>query len=204
MKKTLTIIAAVCLSGFLGLAMVGCSGVGAYNGLNRKSQTVDAKWGDVQGSYQRRCDLIPNLVETVKGASGFERSTLVGIAEARSRVGSIHLDKAPAAEEEVQKFAAAQQGLGTALSRLMMVTEQYPQLRATDAFRDLQAQIEGTENRINVARRDYNDAVREYNTAVGNFPGSLVAGFSGFKSKPYFKVESEEASKAPKINFSSK
>lgn len=178
--------------------------IGIYNGLNSSSQRVDATWGDVQGAYQRRYDLIPNLVETVKGAANFEKDTLTAITQARASVGQIKLDQAPENPADVQRFAAAQQGLGTALSRLLIVSERYPELRATSHFRDLQAQIEGTENRINVARHDYNEAVRQLNTTLGSFPANLVAKLGNFTSKTYFKVESEEAAKAPKVNFNLK
>ena len=189
----LTLLAIVLLTGVTLLS--------AYNGLNSGNQTVDAKWGDVEGAYQRRYDLIPNLVETVKGVAGFEKETLTGIAQARASVGQIKMASAPGSEADVQKFAAAQQGLGTALSRLLMVTENYPQLRATDSFRDLQAQIEGTENRINVARRDYNAAVQGYNTRLGTISGKLVNTIAGFQPKAYFKVQSEAATTAPKVSF---
>lgn len=199
--KALYIVGAI-LAGLVLLALiVVLTAIGSYNGLNSSNQMVDAKWGDVQGAYQRRYDLIPNLVETVKGAANFEKDTLTAITQARASVGQIKLDHAPTDPNEVQKFAAAQQGLGTALSRLLVVSEKYPELRATTHFRDLQAQIEGTENRINVARHDYNEAVRELNTSLGSFPANLVASFGRFTPKPYFKVESEEAAKAPKVSF---
>lgn len=204
MKKAL-IAVGIILAGLLAmLLLTAMIGIGTYNGINGLNQAVDAKWGDVQGSYQRRYDLIPNLVETVRGAANFERETLTAITQARASVGQIKLDHAPTDPSDVQRFAAAQQGLGTALSRLLVVSEKYPELRATDRFRDLQAQIEGTENRINVARHDYNEAVRELNTSIGSFPGNIVAGFGRFTPKPYFKVESDEAAKAPKVNFNLK
>ena len=202
MKKTLALGCAV-FAAVVIIVLLSMGGVvlSAYNALNSGNQAVDAKWGDVQGAYQRRFDLIPNLVETVKGVAGFEKETLTGIAQARASVGQIKMDHAPGTEADVQKFAAAQQGLGTALSRLLMVTENYPQLRATDSFRDLQAQIEGTENRINVARRDYNGAVQAYNTRLGTISGKLVNIVAGFQPKTYFKVQAVEAEVAPKVSF---
>lgn len=202
--KALYIIGAI-LAGLLALVIIlALVAIGSYNGLNSSNQMVDAKWGDVQGAYQRRYDLIPNLVETVKGAANFEKETLTAITQARASVGQIKLDHAPSDPNDVQRFSAAQQSLGTALSRLLVVSEKYPELRATTHFRDLQSQIEGTENRINVARHDYNESVRELNTSLGSFPGNLVAGFGRFTPKTYFKVESEDAAKAPKVNFNTK
>jgi LemA protein len=195
----------VIFAGLFALVVIAVlATIGTYNGLNAYNQLVDAKWGDVQGAYQRRYDLIPNLVETVKGAANFEKETLTAITQARASVGQIKLDQAPTDPKDVERFAMAQQGLGTALSRLLVVSEKYPELKSTTHFRDLQAQIEGTENRINVARHEYNEAVRMLNTSIGSFPGKFVAGFGPFVPKTYFKVESEEAAKAPKVNFSSK
>lgn len=173
----------------------------AYNGLNRGLQASNARWADVEGAYQRRYDLIPNLVETVKGVANFEKETLTGVVTARASVGQIKMTSAPGSEADIQKFAAAQQGLGTALSRLLVVSENYPQLKATDSFRDLQAQIEGTENRINVARRDYNKAVEDYNYLRETITGSLARSFKPFDPKPYFKVQDEAATAAPKVTF---
>jgi LemA protein len=177
------------------------SAIGSYNGLNGSAQWADAKWGDLQSAYQRRYDLIPNLVQVVKGAAKYEGDTITAVTQARASVGQIKLEGTPTTQAELAQFAAAQQGLGTALSRLMVITEKYPELKATQQFAELSAQIEGTENRINVARRDYNDAVRTFNTSVGNFPGNIIAGFGHFVPKPYFNVESPEAAKAVKVDF---
>lgn len=175
--------------------------MGAYNTLNRGQQVANAKWADVESAYQRRYDLIPNLVETVKGVAGFEKETLIGVTQARASVGQIKMNNVPGSEKDIQSFAAAQQGLGTALSRLLVVSEQYPQLKATDNFRDLQAQIEGTENRINVARRDYNAAVEQYNTARTTLSGIVVRNWATFEPKPFFTVQTTNANTAPAVSF---
>ena len=200
--KAVSIIIGIFATAIFFAVIALITAIGAYNGLGAATQDADARWGDVQGAYQRRYDLIPNLVEVVKGAAGFEKDTLTAITQARASVGQIKLDHAPTDGADVQRFAAAQQGLGTALSRLLIVSEKYPDLKATAQFRDLQAQIEGTENRINVARHDYNEAVRILNTALVSFPYNLVRGFGNFAPKAYYKVENEAAAQAPKVNFS--
>lgn len=173
--------------------------VGSYNGLVQSDETVNQAWADVESSYQRRMDLIPNLVETVKGAADFEQSTLEAVTQARASVGKVQLTAAPS-ETELAQFQAAQDQLGGALSRLLVTAEAYPQLMATQSFRDLQAQLEGTENRINVARRDYNDAVRDYNTRRRSFPTVLLAGIMGFEGRAGFQA-AEGAENAPKVDF---
>lgn len=193
--------------GLLALTLLfgvgACSyGVSTYNTLATGSQATEAAWSQVSNVYQRRYDLIPNLVETVKGVANFEKSTFVGIAEARASVGKVTVDmkNAPATMEEIKAFQAAQSGLGQAMSRLMMITEQYPQLKANENFTSLMAQLEGTENRISVERRNFNETVQAYNNTVVRFPGSLLAGMFNFKVKPYFEADAA-AKTAPKVQF---
>ncbi|MEI8196340.1 MAG: LemA family protein [Phycisphaerae bacterium] len=178
--------------------------VGMYNGLVSKSQAVDSQWAQVQNVYQRRADLIPNLVSTVSGAANFEKSTLVQVTEARASVGRVTLDASHAPEDaaKLEEFQKAQGQLGTALSRLLVVSEQYPQLRATSNFQTLQAQLEGTENRIAVERDRFNLAVQSYNTATRTFPSVIFAGMFGFREKPYFTA-TVSAQTAPTVTFPS-
>lgn len=175
---------------------------GSYNKLNTLKQDVDKHWADVQNVYQRRMDLIPNLVKTVEGAANFEKSTLTEIAEARSSVGklTINASQAPQTAEQIAEFEKAQGQLGSALSRIMAVTENYPELKANANFRDLQAQLEGTENRITVERGNFNESVKLYNTAVTSFPAVLYAGMFHFQTKPYFAATAG-ADKAPEVKF---
>src|SRR5437764_5878043 len=185
----------------LGLIVV-MGGCGSYNRLVGLSQDVDSKWAQVQTDYQRRYDLIPNLVNTVAGAANFEKSTLTEITRARASVGQVKVNpnQAPANQAELEQFQRAQDQLGSALSRLLVVVERYPELMANSNFRDLQAQLEGTENRIAVARRDFNLAVQNYNTAVKRFPTVLLAGMLGFHPKPYFQ-SAAGAETPPKVQF---
>jgi len=185
--------------GLLILVMIG--GL-SYNSLVKKSQAVDAQWAQVENVYQRRADLIPNLVSTVSGAANFEKSTLTEITEARASVGQIKVDPnaAPADASKLAEFERAQARLGSALSRLLVVVEKYPDLKATANFRDLQAQLEGTENRIAVERRDFNLAVKSYNTAINSFPTLFYAGALGFPPKPYFEPTAG-AETPPKVDF---
>ncbi|HVU08094.1 MAG TPA: LemA family protein [Verrucomicrobiae bacterium] len=178
------------------------SGVGIYNRLVSLSQATDKQWAQVQNVYQRRADLVPNLVATVSGAANFEKSTLTEVTEARASVGKVQINasSAPTDAAQLEAFDKAQGQLGTALSRLLVVSENYPQLRATDSFRDLQAQLEGTENRISVERGRFNEVVQAYDTAVKSFPTVLFAGMMGFKEKPYFAA-TPGAETAPKVNF---
>jgi LemA protein len=180
-------------------ALTGC---GSYNRLVQLEQTVNKKWADVQSVYQRRADLIPNLVSTVAGAANFEKSTLTEVTNARASVGQVKLDpsKAPTDAAELEKFQQAQGQLSTALSRLLVVTENYPQLRATEAFQNLQAQLEGTENRISVERSNFNAAVQAYNTALGTFPTNMLNKMFGFQTRPYFAAQ-PNADKAPEVKF---
>src|SRR5881394_2851487 len=175
---------------------------GTYNRLVRLQQTVDQSWAQVQNVYQRRADLIPNLVNTVAGAANFEKSTLTEVTNARASVGQVKLDpnKAPTDAAQLEKFQQAQGQLTNALSRLLLVTENYPQLRATEAFQNLQAQIEGTENRISVERNNFNTAVQEYNTALERFPTNMLNKMFGFKSRPFFTAAAG-AEKAPEVKF---
>jgi LemA protein len=187
---------------FASLLMLGLSGCG-YNTLQSSDETVKAAWSEVLNQYQRRADLVPNLVKVVKGYAAHEKDVLTEVADARSRVGSIQATPALLNDEAAfQKFMAAQSQMTGALSRLMAVSENYPQLKADGLFRDLQAQLEGTENRITVARNRYIAAVRDYNTSVRSFPTNLTAMMFGIKLKPNFTVENEQAiSKAPSVDF---
>ena len=187
------------LTAFAGLLLSGCG----YNAMQTQDEQIKAAWSEVLNQYQRRADLIPNLVNTVKGYAAQESSVLLGVTEARAKVGSIQatpeLINDPAA---FAKFQAAQGQLSNALSRLLAVTENYPQLKSDQNFRDLQAQLEGTENRITVARNRYIQAVRNYNVTVRSFPGNLTAMIFGYKPKPNFAVENEAAiSKPPSVDF---
>jgi LemA protein len=184
---------------FVILIIGGCS---SYNGLVGLSQDVNSKWADVETQYQRRADLIPNLVNTVSGAANFEKSTLTEITNARASVGQVKIDPntAPADPQKLADFQAAQDRLGGALSRLLVVSERYPQLQANSNFRDLQAELEGTENRIAVSRKNFNDSTQTYDTAVKMFPAVLYAGAMGFQPKPYFEATAG-AEKPPAVNF---
>ncbi|MEY2504419.1 MAG: LemA protein [Verrucomicrobiota bacterium] len=178
------------------------SGCGTYNNLVTLEQTVNKKWADVQSVYQRRADLIPNLVSTVQGAANFEKSTLTEVTNARASVGQVKLDptKAPTDAAELEKFQQAQGQLSTALSRLLVVSENYPELKATQAFQDLQRQLEGTENRISVERNNFNTAVQAYNTALATFPTNMLNKMFGFKERPFFTA-APGAEKAPEVKF---
>lgn len=184
------------------LVVLGIGGCGSYNGLVTKSTKVDESWAQVQNVYQRRADLIPNLVSTVSGAANFEKSTITEVTAARASVGSVQLDasKAPTDAARLEEFQKAQGQLSTALSRLLVVAERYPDLKATAAFRDLQVQLEGTENRITVERQKFNEAVQAYNAGVRTFPNVLFAGMMGFHTKPYFTAK-EGADTPPKVQF---
>ena len=174
--------------------------IGKYNGIAGKDQTVKKSWGDVESDYQRRSDLIPNLVNTVKGYANFEKETLTKVIEARASATQMKVDASNLTPEALESFQRAQGGLSQALGRLMVVAENYPDLKANQNFLDLQAQLEGTENRINVSRKRFNEAVQDYNTAIVGFPGNLVAMLGGFKEKGFFKA-AEGADKAPEVKF---
>ena len=175
--------------------------VGTYNGLVARNEDVSKSWATVESQYQRRLDLIPNLVGTVKGASNFEKSTLTAVVEARSRAGAVSVDKNtlddPAA---FKKFEDAQAGLTSALSRLLVVVERYPDIKSAEAYRDLLRQLESTENAIQAARKDYNEIAQGYNVAIKMFPDSLVAAYGHFQERPYFSA-APEAAKAPAVKF---
>src|SRR5881396_1789238 len=180
----------------------GCAVAGGYNRLVGLQQKVDQSWAQVQNVYQRRADLIPNLVNTVQGAANFEKSTLVEVTNARASVGRVQLDpnKAPEDAAKLQEFQQAQGQLSNALSRLLVVSENYPQLKATEAFQNLQAQLEGTENRISVERNNFNAAVQEYNTAIQSFPTNMYNKLFGFQPRPFFTAQ-PNADKAPEVKF---
>jgi LemA protein len=184
------------------VVILAVSGCGSYNRLVTLDQEVNKRWADVQSVYQRRADLIPNLVQTVAGAANFEKSTLTEVTNARASVGQVKLDpsKAPTDAAQLEEFQKAQGQLSTALSRLLVVSEQYPQLRATENFRSLQTQLEGTENRISVERNNFNEAVQTFNTAVRRFPTNLFAGIFGFQARPFFNAQ-PGADKAPEVKF---
>jgi LemA protein len=183
-------------------AIIGLAVARSYNRLVGLQQNVDAKWAQVQNVYQRRADLIPNLVNTVSGAANFEKSTLTAVTNARASVGRVQLDpnKAPTDAAELAKYQAAQGELSNALSRLLVVTENYPELRANQNFQQLQAQLEGTENRISVERGNFNEAVQSYNVAVRTFPTNLFAGMLGFQPRPFFNAQ-PGAETAPAVKF---
>ncbi|MBR6250989.1 MAG: LemA family protein [Bacteroidales bacterium] len=184
------------LLGIAAISMSSCS----YNTMVEKQESVEAAWSQVENVYQRRADLIPNLVATVKGYAEHEQETLTGVVEARAKATSMTIDASKLNEQNLKEFQAAQDGLTQALSRLLVVQEQYPDLKANENFRDLQTQLEGTENRITVERQKFNDTAREYNTYIRKFPNNIVASIFSFESKPYFTA-AEGASTAPKVEF---
>src|SRR6201989_1464198 len=180
----------------------GCAVAASYNRLVPLQQKVDQSWAQVQNVYQRRADFIPNLVNTVSGAANFEKSTLVEVTNARASVGRVQLDpnKAPTDAAQLQQFQAAQGQLSNALSRLLLVSERYPELKANQNFLSLQSQLEGTENRISVERGNFNKTVQDYNVAVRSFPTNLIAGMLGFPPKPFFTAQ-PGAEKPPPVQF---
>lgn len=176
---------------------------GSYNKMVQKDEAVKGQWGNVENVYQRRSDLIPNLVSTVKGYADFEQKTLTDVIEARSKATQVKISPENLNKESLQQFQSAQGELSSTLSRLMMVVEQYPNLKANQNFLDLQAQLEGTENRIAVERKRFNDLSQEYNTFIRQFPKNIWASMFGFEKKVYFEAE-EGAEKAPKVSFEKK
>lgn len=194
--KTIRLSATLALLVATSLFLTGC---GPYNKLVALEEGADSAWSQVENVYQRRADLIPNLVETVKGAADFEQETLTAVVEARSKVSQINFEGAPDAQQ-LQQFQGAQDALSSALSRLLVVVERYPELTATRAFRDLQGQLEGTENRIAVERRRFNEAVQSYNTARRQFPTMLYAKAFDFADKAYFGA-TPGAEEPPKVDF---
>jgi LemA protein len=185
-----------------GLVVMGLWGAGIFNRLVTLQQGTDAAWAQVQNVYQRRADLIPNLVNTVSGAANFEKSTLAEVVEARASVGRVSIPNtgAPTDPQQLAEFERAQARLGASLSRLLVVSEQYPDLKATAAFRDLQAQLEGTENRITVERGRFNEAVQAYNTAIKRFPAAIFAGMFGHSPRPYFTA-TPGSDRPPEVKF---
>jgi LemA protein len=192
MKKWLIAVVVVLILGWMA--------VGTYNNLVGLGQGVDAQWAQVENQYQRRADLIPNLVKTVEGAADFEKSTLEEVVKARASVGQVNLGNLPNDPAAFARFQQAQDGLSSALSRLMVVVERYPELKANQNFRDLQVALEGTENRISVERNRYNETAQAYNTARLRFPTVLVARLMGFGEKTYFKAAAG-ADQAPSVDF---
>lgn len=192
MKKWIILIIIAVAAGF-GL-------MSSYNGLVKAETEIDSVWANVESSYQRRADLIPNLVNTVKSQANFEQQTLTNVIEARAKATQTKIDPSNLTEEQLNEFQQNQNQVGSALSRLLVTVEQYPQLKANEGFMNLQAQLEGTENRINVARNKFNEAARIYNEKVRQFPTKLAAMIFGFKAKPYFK-SAAGAENAPTVNF---
>ncbi|MBK7147648.1 MAG: LemA family protein [Bacteroidetes bacterium] len=185
---------------FIGFIIASSLSSCGYNSMVEKREAVNGAWGNVESAYQRRADLIPNLVNTVKGAANFEQTTLTAVVEARAKATSIQLTADDLTEENLQKFQEAQDGLKGALKSLMMVTENYPELKATASFQELQAQLEGTENRINTERNLFNEAVKDYNAYIASFPQLMFAKMFGFTPKAYFKAAAG-TEKAPEVKF---
>lgn len=192
-KSTIIILIAV-------VAIICGWGAGAYNGLVTAEENVNNQWSNVETQYQRRADLIPNLVNTVKGYATHERETLEGVMEARSKATQITIDPSNLTAEKLQEYQQAQGAVASALGRLIAVSEQYPDLKANQNFLELQAQLEGTENRINVARKNFNDAAQEFNTSIRRFPKSIIADIFGFERRAYFEA-ADGADKAPEVQF---
>lgn len=190
--KTIVIIAV--------LAIIAMWGISAYNGLVSMDEGVQTKWADVETQYQRRADLIPNLVNTVKGYAAHESETLQAVVEARAKATSMNIDPSNMSAEQIANFQKAQDGVSSALGRLLVTVEKYPDLKANENFKELQTQLEGTENRISVARRDYNEAARKYNTTLRSFPKNILAGMFGFEKKAYFEAQ-EGSEQAPTVQF---
>ena len=195
-------LVSIIIVAFLGLILLSVViwGTKVYNQMVTLQEGVTSQWGNVETQYQRRADLIPNFVNTVKGAAAFEQETLTRVIEARSKATQVTIDPTKMTAENMQQFQAAQGELSSALSRLMVVVEQYPELKATQNFRDLQVELEGTENRISVERRKFNEVALTFNTYIKRFPQNFLAGMFGFTSKPYFE-SMEGAEKAPQVQF---
>ena len=193
MKKSTIILIAV-------VAIAAIWGISAYNGLVKMDESVNTAWSNVENQYQRRADLIPNLVNTVKGYAAHEKETLEAVMAARSKATQMTVDADNLTPEKLQEYQKAQGEIGAALGRLLAITENYPDLKANQNFMELQAQLEGTENRISVERRNFNEVAREYNTSIRTVPKTLIAGVCGFDKRPYFEAE-EGANKAPEVKF---
>lgn len=196
MKKTLIVIGVIVVLVLLFYSFFK----NTYNNMVRLGEQVDAQWAQVENVYQRRADLIPNLVNTVKGFAAQEQEVLIGVVEARAKATSVNLSADNLTAENLQAFQEAQAGLSSALARLMVVVEQYPDLKSNQNFLELQSQLEGTENRITVERMKFNDTTREYNTFIKSFPQNLLAGMFGFDDKPYFEAKAG-AEEVPKVEF---
>jgi LemA protein len=196
MKKNTIILLVIA-----GLVLISVlSSISSYNNLVDAEENISGKWAQVENVYQRRADLIPNLVNTVKGYASHERETLEGVIEARAKATSVNVNPGNLDQESLSQFNQAQQGLSSALSRLMVVVERYPDLKASQNFRDLQALLEGTENRIAVERKKFNEAVKSYNASIRRFPKNLFANSFGFERKAYFEAD-EGAEEAPQVTF---
>lgn len=182
------------------MAVLVIWGIKAYNSMVKQREAVNTAWSNVENTYQRRADLIPNLVSTVKGYAKHEQSTLEGVVEARAKATQIKVDPANLDEASLKKFNDAQGELGSALGKLLMIQENYPDLKANENFLELQSQLEGTENRINVARNNFNDTAKNYNTYLQKFPNNVISGLFGFKTKPYFEAAAGSET-APKVEF---
>jgi LemA protein len=193
MKKSTMIVIAL-------VAIAAIWGVSAYNGLVKMDEGVNTAWSNVENQYQRRADLIPNLVNTVKGYAAHEKETLEAVMSARSKATQMTIDPENLTPEKLQEYQKAQGEIGAALGRLLAITEAYPDLKANQNFMELQAQLEGTENRISVERRNFNEVAREYNTSIRTFPKTIIVGMCGFDKRPYFEAE-EGANKAPEVKF---
>ena len=195
-RKSLITIAIILVIGLFLYSSIK----GSYNGMVTKSEAVDTQWANVENAFQRRADLIPNLVNTVKGYADFEKETLTQVIEARSKATGININADNMTPEALSQFQNAQGQLGSALSKLMVVVERYPELKANQNFMDLQAQLEGSENRIATERRRFNELAKEYNTFIRLFPKNIWANIFGFDKKPYFEAQ-EGADQAPKVEF---
>ncbi|MBQ8239308.1 MAG: LemA family protein [Bacteroides sp.] len=193
MKKSTIILVAV-------IAALAMWAISAYNGMVKMDESVSTAWSNVENQYQRRADLIPNLVNTVKGYAAHEKETFEAVVSARSKATQMTIDADNLTPEKLQQYQKAQGEIGAALGRLLAITENYPELKANENFKELQAQLEGTENRISVERRNFNEVARTYNTSIRTFPKSILAGMFGFDKRPYFEAE-EGANKAPEVKF---
>ena len=193
MKKSTIMLVAV-------IAALAMWVISAYNGIVKMDESVSTAWSNVENQYQRRTDLIPNLVNTVKGYAAHEKETFEAVVSARSKATQMTVDPENLTPEKLQEYQKAQGEIGAALGRLLAITENYPELKANENFKELQAQLEGTENRISVERRNFNEVARTYNTSIRTFPKSILAGIFGFDKRPYFEAE-EGANKAPEVKF---
>ena len=188
----------------IGLIVVICAIaiwlISSYNGMVKMDEEVSSAWSNVENQYQRRVDLIPNLVNVVKGYASHEKETFEAVVSARSKATQVTVDPENLTPEKLQEYQKAQGEVGATLGRLLAITESYPELKANENFKELQAQLEGTENRISVERRNFNEIARKYNSSIRSFPRSIIAGMFGFEKRPYFEAE-EGANKAPEVKF---